>query len=114
MQFGYSRITGRLFNNTKLYRLLNDNKALWEGTEDGLQSISYEAPARIPNRHFLHHLYATPISGQTVCPEIVEATQFARPTTFGLGHLAYCGALEIRAYSPFVVRRSSQWGALGP
>ena len=60
MQFGFSRITGRLFNNMKLYLLLNDKKALWEGTEDGLQSISYEAPPRIPNRHFLHHLYATP------------------------------------------------------
>ena len=44
----------------KLYRLLNDKKVLWEGTEDGVQSIRYEAPARIPNRHFLHHLHATP------------------------------------------------------
>ena len=43
--------------------------------------------------------------------EIGEATQFARPTTFGLGHLAYCGALEIRAQSLFIVRSSSQ-GAL--
>ena len=34
--------------------------------------------------------------------------------TFGLGHLGYCGALEIRAHSLLIVRRSSQWAALGP
>ena len=55
----------------------------------------------------------SPILGQANCPEIGEATQVARPTTFGLGHLAYCGALEIRAHSLFIVRSSSQWGALG-
>ena len=56
----------------------------------------------------------SPILGQANCPEIGEATQFARPTTFGLGHLAYCGALEMRAQSLFIVRRSCRWGALGP
>ena len=44
---------------------------------------------------------------QANCPKIGEATQFARPTTFGLGPLAYCGALEIRTQSLFIVRTNS-------
>ena len=51
--------------------------------------------------------------GQTVFPEIGEATQFACHATFGLGYLAYCGALETRAHSLLIVRSSSRWGALG-
>ena len=53
------------------------------------------------------------ILGQTVFPEIGEATQFACHATFGLGYLAYCGALETRAHSLLIVRSSSRWGALG-